>query len=134
MVLEDFRTRAARMDYHILATDISTQVLESASRGDLRRGQGRSHSLRASRRSSCSGARTGTGRGPDPVRSSASRWSFARINFMDETYPVPSGFDTVFCRNVIIYFDRTTQERILGHICAHIRPGRLAYPRPFGDA
>ncbi len=122
MVLEDFRTRAARMDYHILATDISTRVLESASRAiyDLDKADPipndfkKRFLLRSKDRD----------RGEVRIRPELRfKVEFCRVNFMDETYPVPSGFDTVFCRNVIIYFDRTTQERILGHICAHIRPG-----------
>jgi chemotaxis protein methyltransferase CheR len=38
---------------------------------------------------------------------------FRRLNFMDSDYGVSEKVDAIFCRNVIIYFDRTTQERIL---------------------
>ena len=47
---------------------------------------------------------------------------FARLNFMDERYPLPRDFDVVFFRNVLIYFDRPTQQRVLSRICQHLRP------------
>ncbi len=47
--------------------------------------------------------------------------SFRRLNFMDETYDVDSSFDIVFCRNVMIYFDRPTQEMVINRICRHIK-------------
>jgi chemotaxis protein methyltransferase CheR len=31
--------------------------------------------------------------------------------------------DIIFCRNVIIYFDRPTQEKVLGRLCQHLIPG-----------
>ena len=49
--------------------------------------------------------------------------SFAQLNFMDERYPLPRDFDVVFFRNVLIYFDRPTQQRVLTRICQHLRPG-----------
>jgi chemotaxis protein methyltransferase CheR len=52
-----------------------------------------------------------------------SRVSFARINFMDDSYAVDGPFDAIFCRNVIIYFERRIQEAILRKLCAHLRPG-----------
>ena len=38
---------------------------------------------------------------------------FRRLNFMDADYGIAEKADAIFCRNVIIYFDRPTQERIL---------------------
>jgi chemotaxis protein methyltransferase CheR len=42
-----------------------------------------------------------------------SKVSFQRLNFMDPVYPVDNGFDIIFCRNVLIYFDRETQQRVI---------------------
>lgn len=39
--------------------------------------------------------------------------SFKRINLLDPTWPVHGPFDAIFCRNVMIYFDRATQSAIL---------------------
>jgi len=52
-----------------------------------------------------------------------SRVSFMRLNFMDDHYAISGIMNAIFCRNVIIYFDRKTQEAILGRICRHLQPG-----------
>ena len=52
-----------------------------------------------------------------------SRVSFMRLNFMDDRYGIQGRMNAVFCRNVIIYFDRKTQEAILQRICRHLEPG-----------
>lgn len=49
--------------------------------------------------------------------------SFSRLNFMDESYPIVGKFDVVFCRNVLIYFDRKVQEVVLQKICRYLKPG-----------
>jgi chemotaxis protein methyltransferase CheR len=48
---------------------------------------------------------------------------FRRLNFMDADYGVPEKVDAIFCRNVIIYFDRATQERILQKLSNCLLPG-----------
>ena len=48
---------------------------------------------------------------------------FRRLNFMDADYGVPEKADAIFCRNVIIYFDRATQERILQKLANCLLPG-----------
>lgn len=49
--------------------------------------------------------------------------SFNRLNFMDESYHIAGKFDVVFCRNVLIYFDRNIQEAVLQKICRNLKPG-----------
>lgn len=49
--------------------------------------------------------------------------SFMRLNFMDEVYDVPTKFDIIFCRNVLIYFDRKTQEDVINKLCRHLNIG-----------
>ena len=48
---------------------------------------------------------------------------FRRLNFMDTNYGVAEKADAIFCRNVIIYFDRPTQQKILGNLVGHLKPG-----------
>jgi chemotaxis protein methyltransferase CheR len=48
---------------------------------------------------------------------------FRRLNFMDADYGISEHADAIFCRNVIIYFDRPTQERILHKLSHHLVPG-----------
>lgn len=47
---------------------------------------------------------------------------FRRLNFMDGNYGIAERVDAIFCRNVIIYFDRPTQEKILNKLTSHLVP------------
>ena len=49
--------------------------------------------------------------------------NFRRLNFMDDNYGVTEKLDAIFCRNVIIYFDRATQQRILLRLANCLMPG-----------
>ena len=48
---------------------------------------------------------------------------FKHHNLMDEPYPVPQKMDVVFCRNLLIYFDRATQRKVLSRLCRCLKPG-----------
>ncbi|NLE29965.1 MAG: protein-glutamate O-methyltransferase [Phycisphaerae bacterium] len=48
--------------------------------------------------------------------------TFAYFNLMTPQYPFKFGFDYIFCRNVMIYFDRPTQESVINRMAQHIRP------------
>ncbi len=49
--------------------------------------------------------------------------SFARFNLMTPTFPFHHGFDVIFCRNVMIYFDRPTQQALVGRYARHLHSG-----------
>ncbi|MBI2419650.1 MAG: chemotaxis protein CheR [Ignavibacteriales bacterium] len=49
--------------------------------------------------------------------------NFSRVNLIEDEYDVPGDLDVVFCRNVLIYFDKATQEKVLGRISAKLRTG-----------
>jgi chemotaxis protein methyltransferase CheR len=121
MVLEEF-CAARRLNYSILATDICTEVLDQALAGrfpktmvdpvpmDLRH----RYVLQAK------DSRNAEIRIAPHLRSKV---SFGRLNLMDERYPVGREMDFVFCRNILIYFDKPTQAKVLSRLCAHLRPG-----------
>lgn len=48
--------------------------------------------------------------------------SFSRMNLIDKAYPITKRFDLIFCRNVLIYFDRPTQEAVINKLCDHLSP------------
>jgi chemotaxis protein methyltransferase CheR len=52
---------------------------------------------------------------------------FRRLNFMDGDYGLSEKVDAIFCRNVIIYFDRPTQERILQKLSSYLLPGGFMF-------
>ncbi|MEW6542931.1 MAG: protein-glutamate O-methyltransferase CheR [Nitrospirota bacterium] len=111
-----------RWDCKILASDLSTRVLAQAASGiyeaervrELPPGTIRRHFLKGR------GAHAGTVK-VKPHLSDLVR--FRRINLMDDHYPIKSQLDVIFCRNVMIYFDRATQQRLAAKFHRYLRPG-----------
>lgn len=122
MVLEDHVRESRRQDYSILCTDLCTQVLGQALEGvypeamiePVPAEQRRRYLMRA-RAPHRSEVRI--------VPHLRAKLSFARLNLMDEAYPVDDDMDLIFCRNILIYFDKDTQSKVLRRLCAHLRPG-----------
>ena len=48
---------------------------------------------------------------------------FERLNFMDPVYPSTTAKHIIFCRNVLIYFDKKTQEEVIRKLTDHLVPG-----------
>jgi chemotaxis protein methyltransferase CheR len=48
---------------------------------------------------------------------------FRRHNLMNATFPFKKPFDTVFCRNVMIYFDKPTRDGLVSRFHRHTVPG-----------
>jgi chemotaxis protein methyltransferase CheR len=105
----------------VLATDLSTRVLETARQGIYP--EDRFRQMDAAWRSRYllrgRGEQSGKYRFRPEVRE---RIRFARLNLM-EPLPVMGPFPLIFLRNVMIYFDRPTQERLVGAISQLLEPG-----------
>ncbi|XPV74889.1 MAG: CheR family methyltransferase [Desulfovibrio sp.] len=52
--------------------------------------------------------------------------NFGRLNFMDD-FKLPHKFNIIFCRNVVIYFDRETQGKLFHKFCSHLEPGGFLF-------
>jgi chemotaxis protein methyltransferase CheR len=52
---------------------------------------------------------------------------FGRVNLMQETWPFHGKFDAIFCRNVMIYFDRDVQRHVLEKFARYLKPGALFF-------
>ncbi|MNG18826.1 Chemotaxis protein methyltransferase [compost metagenome] len=52
---------------------------------------------------------------------------FRRINLLDADWPLAGGLDAIFCRNVMIYFDKSTQIRLLERMVRLLRPDGLFF-------
>lgn len=48
---------------------------------------------------------------------------FEHLNLMDDDYPVDRDVNVIFLRNVLIYFDKTVQNRVMRRLIQHVRPG-----------
>jgi chemotaxis protein methyltransferase CheR len=53
--------------------------------------------------------------------------TFQRLNLLDERWPMREKFDAIFCRNVMIYFDRQTQYAILKKLAPYLKPDGLFF-------
>jgi chemotaxis protein methyltransferase CheR len=122
MVMSEYAEAHAGFRFGILATDLSTRVLEKAKLGvyateDVEPVPGalrRKYVLRSRERES------------DRVRmvpELRQLVDFRRLNFMDGDYGLEQKVEAIFCRNVIIYFDRPTQEKILGKLARQLAEG-----------
>jgi chemotaxis protein methyltransferase CheR len=72
----------------------------------------------------------GTGRfeGKARVRASLSaQVEFLRVNLMDAQWPIPGGLDAIFCRNVMIYFDKATQRALVERFAGLLKPSGLFF-------
>jgi chemotaxis protein methyltransferase CheR len=127
MVLSEFATRQpAGFPFEILATDISSRVLDVARRGvypenriaPIAQGLRKKYLLRGKNRNN-----------PEVriVPELRSRVKFGRLNFMDPEFGLSEPQDIIFCRNVIIYFDKPTQEQLMAKFCKHLRPGGFLF-------
>lgn len=48
---------------------------------------------------------------------------FGRLNLMDEEYKMEDSYDVIFCRNVLIYFDRPNQEKVISRLIKKLKLG-----------
>jgi chemotaxis protein methyltransferase CheR len=122
MVLSEYANTHPGLRFTILATDLCTTVLAKASRAvfdaavvatvpaELRR-----RYFMRSRDSSSNQMRI--------VPELRQTVEFRHLNFMDANYGLTAPVDAIFCRNVIIYFDRPTQEQILRKLAHNLVPG-----------
>jgi chemotaxis receptor (MCP) glutamine deamidase CheD len=106
----------------ILATDISKEVLEHAKLGIYEKNRVASVPPHL-RRKYLLRSKTGKKDLVRVVPELRALIRFRRLNFMDRNFGLRELMDMVFCRNVIIYFDRPTQEQVLGRICSYLKPG-----------
>lgn len=110
----------------IIATDIDTNVLATAARGvypyervsklsDARKKQ---FFLRGS------GANEGSVRVRNELRSLI---TFHQLNLLEAQWAIKEPFDAIFCRNVMIYFDKPTQSKILSRFVPLMKPHALLF-------
>jgi len=122
MVLEENLRGGSRQDYSILCTDLCTEVLEHAISGKFQEAMIEPVDMELRRRY----VRRARDDNADQVRIAPelrAKLAFARLNLMDDVYAAPRDMDLIFCRNILIYFDKNTQAKVLGKLCDHLRPG-----------
>ncbi len=110
----------------VIATDIDTAVLAKASAGIFTMEQVRPLSPERLRRFFNKG--TGANAGKVRVRPEvAAMVSFSRLNLLDPVWSVKEPVDAIFCRNVMIYFDKPTQKRVLDRFAPLLKANGLLF-------
>ncbi|MEZ5063423.1 MAG: CheR family methyltransferase [bacterium] len=111
-------------DVRILATDISTRVLEIASEGRYPAAAVVKIPPRLLHRYFTREGRGGeeTFRVESPLRDIV---TFKRLNLARPPFPMRGPLDAIFCRNVMIYFDRPVREALVAEMTRLLGPGRL---------
>ncbi len=126
MVLSEFQDNTEDFQYRILASDLSTHVLQKAR--DAIYTEEKAQSIPAALRKKyllrSKDRNSGLVRIAPAYRKNI---RFMRLNFMDDHYPIQVKMDIIFCRNVIIYFERDTQEKLLNKFSKHLRKGGYLY-------
>jgi chemotaxis protein methyltransferase CheR len=110
----------------IIATDIDTNVLATAARGVYP--EERVSKLSHERRSKFFQKGTGANEGAVRVRQELRNLiTFHQLNLLEDSWPLHDTFDAIFCRNVMIYFDKSTQAKILDHFVPLMKPHALLF-------
>ncbi len=125
MTLEESIPPWLNWDVKILATDLDTSVLALAARGvyplDRLRGMGEARRKRFFLRGR--GQNEGHVKVDDELLDLV---TFKPLNLLKD-WPMKGPFDVIFCRNVMIYFDRPTQQQLLERFAGILAPGGYLY-------
>ena len=110
----------------IIASDIDTNVLKTAAQGvyAMERIEKMDPALCKKYFLKGTGANTGFVRIRDELRQMI---QYMPLNLLDEKWPVTGPFDVIFCRNVMIYFDKATQAKILNRFAPLMKPDALLF-------
>jgi chemotaxis protein methyltransferase CheR len=113
--------RLARTDLRVLATDLSTEILTAAAAGTY--ALDAVASIPVALRSAWV-ARRGERAEVHPLI--RERVAFRKLNLLED-WPMRGSFDAIFCRNVMIYFDEPTKERLQTRLADCLVPGGFLY-------
>jgi chemotaxis protein methyltransferase CheR len=122
MVLNEFAEMTREIDYRIMGTDVSVSMLSKAAAAvyteeriaDIPMWLRKKYLMRSKDRAN------------QTIRVNAAtraKTDFKRINLMDEEYAVHNKYDIIFCRNVLIYFDKATQCAVINKLASKLKPG-----------
>jgi len=105
----------------IIATDISDKVLKKASAGVYSEDQLKEVPADARRRYFMEGI--GAKKGLYRVRPEIMQMVKFRSHNLMQPFATEKPFDVIFCRNVMIYFNKVTQRAVLGHLTQRLKSG-----------
>lgn len=126
MLLENNLPAEEGWDVRIVATDISNRMLEKARKGIY--SIARLKELPPELLLSCMLRGTGEREGEMKVKLEIQqRVEFGRLNLNDESGSPGGPFDAIFCRNVLIYFDQASKQRVVTKLVQHLAPNGFLF-------
>ncbi|MDY6801857.1 MAG: CheR family methyltransferase [Bacteroidota bacterium] len=122
ITLNEFKNNYSYFDFSILGTDISSQILQKAFLAVFKEERivniplelKRKYFLRSKDRMN---------KTVRVIKDLRDKVEYRRLNFMDEAYNLSDVYDVIFCRNVLIYFNRDTQEQVINKLCNKLKKG-----------
>jgi chemotaxis protein methyltransferase CheR len=122
MILKEYGRTNLHFDFRILATDISNSVLQHAAVGIYN--DNKIYPIPTGYHAKYLQKGTGTYEHKFRIDSDIrNKISFQQSNLLSNDYFGFGKFDIIFCRNVLIYFEREIQYRILAQLCRHLSTG-----------
>lgn len=123
MVMADLAAKNNNFQFAVLGTDVSTEMLATAQRAVYPVEMIAPVPQEKQQRYLMRGRSPSWHKEVRIVPELRSRVGFQRLNLMDESYRVDRDVDVIFLRNVLIYFDKATQEAVVRRLAGHLRPG-----------
>jgi chemotaxis protein methyltransferase CheR len=123
ITIEEYIRQNKQINYSIFGTDISTRILQKALNAIYTADRVENISLEFKKRYFLK-SKDKEEQKVRIVQELRKKTSFERLNLMDTLYKgIDRDFNMIFCRNVLIYFDRPTQEKVINKLCSHLEPG-----------
>lgn len=127
IVFLDYLKNKKKTDFEILATDVNTEVLEKAKQGiySHKEVEGIPYNMLKEYFKLGKGPNSGLFKTKDILQK---KINFRRANLASaEDYPMSEPVDILFCRNVFIYFDTETRNKVLANFYRCLKPGGLLF-------
>ncbi len=126
ITIEEFYKQNKTFDYSVFCTDISSEVIKKGVQGIYDESRISNIPLNIKKKYFLKG-KEGNNNKVRVVPELRKKMTFNRLNLMDDSYSVPYDFDVIFCRNVLIYFDKQVQERVINKLCNKLKKGGILF-------
>nr|WP_320193340.1 CheR family methyltransferase [uncultured Desulfobacter sp.] len=126
MVLSEYARQHKNMDFCILGSDVSTEVLNVAQKAVYAHEEIEPVPM-ALRKKYLMRSKDRSKNMVRIVPQLRSKVRLLRLNLMDKRYAGIEQMDIIFCRNVMIYFEKQIQYQILHRLLTHLKPGGFLF-------
>lgn len=122
ITLNEFKRSYQKFDYSIMATDISSQILQKAITAVYKEERIVNIPLEIKKKYFLK-SKDKDQKTVRVISELRNKTKYQRLNFMSDVYNLTDTFDVIFCRNVLIYFNRETQEQVINKLCSKLKHG-----------